>query len=411
MDSMWTNSNSLTIGRRQGGSGSLRVSQGGQVSNTSAFVGSEAGSVGTVHVSGIGSTWTNSGILYLGYAGSGTLRVESGGKVAMQSGFLGYHSGSIGTATITGSGSSLSNLNSYLHIGLNGIGILRVEQGGNVNNTFARLGWGPGSIGTATVSGSGSVWENESSLDVGLRGLGTLRVEKGGRVESLTGQLGVDWEGTGTVTITGAGSAWRNQLSLYVGSSGSGTLTIDNGGLVSVGGPLTIDYNGGMDSFINMATGGMLALWGDADNSLQQFLALVSGTDAIRYWDNSLDTWEPLVNATYGDDYTLKYLTTGDLAGYTLLTVGTMTSGDYDHDGDVDGRDFLQWQRRHPLLIDLSVWQSTYANGTLGSMASVPEPTLTTYLLGLLLLPHRLGHRRGRSCIFSGLRTHIRSLS
>ena len=45
------------------------------------------------------------------------------------------------------------------------------------------------------------------------------------------------------------------------------------------------------------------------------------GTDAIRYWDDSVSDWADITGATYGEDYTLSYLTAGDLAGYTVLTV------------------------------------------------------------------------------------------
>ena len=68
----------------------------------------------------------------------------------------------------------------------------------------------------------------------------------------------------------------------------------------------------------------MLALRGEADDSLEDFLGLVSGTDAIRYWDASLSNWADLTNATLGDDYSLEYFTEGKLMGYTLLTVGTV---------------------------------------------------------------------------------------
>lgn len=46
--------------------------------------------------------------------------------------------------------------------------------------------------------------------------------------------------------------------------------------------------------------------------------------------------------------------------------------GDFDLDGDVDGRDFLTWQR-NPSVGDLAAWQANYDFGTL-SAASVPEP-------------------------------------
>jgi len=70
-----------------------------------------------------------------------------------------------------------------------------------------------------------------------------------------------------------------------------------------------------------MDMNGVLALFGDADDSLNDFLALVSGTDAIRYWDADASEWADITTATYGVDYTLSYQDEGDLAGYTLLTV------------------------------------------------------------------------------------------
>ena len=91
--------------------------------------------------------------------------------------------------------------------------------------------------------------------------------------------------------------------------------------------------------------------------------------------------------ADYGEDYTLEYLTTGDLAGYTLLTVGRV--GDFDNDGDVDGRDLLAWQR-HPELGSLADWQNAYGSESLSAAATVPEPSCLVLLLGTLLLrrPH-----------------------
>jgi hypothetical protein len=122
----------------------------------------------------------------------------------------------------------------------------------------------------------------------------------------------------------------------------------------------------------------MLALRGSGSDSLNQFLDLAYGTDAIRYWDASIENWSLLTNATYGDDYTLEYLTTGELAGYTLLTVGRV--GDFDNDGDVDGRDFLAWQR-HPELGSLADWQDAYGAGTPPTEVGSPVPEPTGWLL------------------------------
>ncbi|TWU28705.1 hypothetical protein [Bythopirellula polymerisocia] len=75
--------------------------------------------------------------------------------------------------------------------------------------------------------------------------------------------------------------------------------------------------------------------------------------------------------------------------------IGEITSipGDFDNDGDVDGRDFLVWQRGGSpgpdYAADLLAWQSNYGN-PLSAATAVPEPTAATlFLLGLLLIDTR----------------------
>ncbi len=68
--------------------------------------------------------------------------------------------------------------------------------------------------------------------------------------------------------------------------------------------------------------------------------------------------------------------------------IGPATSpGDFDNDGDVDGRDFLTWQR-NPSVGDLSDWQANYGIGSLAATSSaVPEPATTALLAYALCYP------------------------
>jgi hypothetical protein len=51
-------------------------------------------------------------------------------------------------------------------------------------------------------------------------------------------------------------------------------------------------------------------------------------------------------------------------------------SGDFDNDGDVDGRDFLVWQRTDRTSAGLTAWQQSYGqSGDLNAVAAVPEPS------------------------------------
>lgn len=92
------------------------------------------------------------------------------------------------------------------------------------------------------------------------------------------------------------------------------------------------------------------------------------------------------------EPYTLGVTLDGAI-GWLTFDAGTMTSvlaygptGDFQLDGDVDGRDFLTWQR-NPQLGDLATWQ-TESRGL--AEISTPEPeTLALLLLGLLLLLNR----------------------
>jgi hypothetical protein len=58
----------------------------------------------------------------------------------------------------------------------------------------------------------------------------------------------------------------------------------------------------------------------------------------------------------------------------TLVLHAALTPGDFDLDGDVDGRDFLIWQR-NPSVGDLVDWQQNYGLSSLAANIAVPEPS------------------------------------
>jgi hypothetical protein len=73
---------------------------------------------------------------------------------------------------------------------------------------------------------------------------------------------------------------------------------------------------------------------------------------------------------------------------FELADVGT--PGDFDGDGDVDGRDFLTWQR-DTNVGDLADWQANYGAGGLAAVSAVPEPAAGLCLAAGLIF---LGARR-----------------
>ncbi|MES2028025.1 MAG: autotransporter outer membrane beta-barrel domain-containing protein, partial [Pseudomonadota bacterium] len=228
--SAWTNSGDLYLGFN--GAGTLTIRNGGAVSNGISWLGFGVGS-GTATVDGVGSSWTNSANLYVGYGGTGTLTIQNGGKVSNIDGVLGNNAGKTGSATVDGTGSTWTN-SGDLYVGRSGTGTLTIQNGGNVSNAgIGYLGFTAGSTGTTTVDGAGSAWTNSGELYVGNFGTGTLTIQSGGKVSDADGYVGNNAGSIGSATVDGAGSAWTNSSTLNVGVAGTGTLTIQNGGTVS----------------------------------------------------------------------------------------------------------------------------------------------------------------------------------
>ena len=304
-----------------------------------------------------------------GYGGSGTMTIADGITVTAQNGYIGYNVGSSGCVTVDGL-DSLWYVDRDLDVGYRGTGTLAITGGGAVGGGSYRpkssVGSQPGSSGHVIVNGAGSLWSN-NDIKIGEEGSGTLWITGGGTVSSEDSMLGYNLDSTGLVIIDGSGSAWIIDEELTVSGHGSGAISITDGGLLTVAATLSInrfsDYG---DGFINMATGGMLALNGDVDGSIAEFLGIVKGTDAIRYWDYSTLDWSDIASATFGEDYTLEYLTEGDLVGYTVLTVGEPgLPGDWDGDSDVDLADLMIVQRSGTDY-DIEVWREQFGAGSPG---------------------------------------------
>ena len=462
--STWTNSDRINVG--DGGSGVLNITGGGTVSSSLGIIGQETGATGQVTVDGTGSTWTNSDNLYVGNSGSGVLNITGDGAVTVgENTLVAHYSGSSGTINfdngtlttgglfcsfddLTGTGTinthglvsdvnlifdSTYGLNQILSInnnpgqnitvnlnvdgsgsmgaGYSDVGTMSISDGRVIESTRGYIGYKSGATGVVTVNGAGSTWTTGSNLYVGLNGNGVLNITGGGVVSSDRGYIGRYSGSTGEVTVDGVGSTWTNNWNLVVGDGGSGVLNITGSGLVSVAGTLTIDDDEDGDDFINMATGGMLSLFDyeDASGSLLDFLGLVSGTDAIRYWDYPLGDWDDITNATLGEDYTLTYYDSGDLAGYTMLTVlePILLEGDANNSGAVSADDYacvqsnmgntglagIPGDANRDGVVSADDYASVQANfgatAGLGGV-SVPEPaTLSLLAIGGLVMLRR----------------------
>jgi len=84
-DSRWEGSGALYVAK--GGTGRLKIEDGGWVSNTNAFIASDTGSIGEVTVEGNASKWISNGSLMIGgtanAGGEGLLTIKDGGLVSV----------------------------------------------------------------------------------------------------------------------------------------------------------------------------------------------------------------------------------------------------------------------------------------------------------------------------------------
>ena len=257
----------ILVGHGTGGTGTLNVESGGSVMAKWIEIGNEGG-FGTATVTGPGSTLRAVGdenAIVLGQkGGTGTLNVENGGNVTARWINIGDDPGSgtvtgTGTAIVTGPGSTITTvgIDNAINVADEGTGELTVENGGEVRTQWFTVGNKAGSRGTVTVTGPGSAIVTVGTgnlFRVGGEGHGVLHVLDGALAETL--DLRVGSPGVGRVLISGVaadGSRSRvivspangkNSEDVYVdeagyaqvarGAGSNGRLEIREGGLLRV---------------------------------------------------------------------------------------------------------------------------------------------------------------------------------
>ncbi len=235
-----------------GGDSGLRILEGGLVTNTLGLIGQFGDTpAASAVVDGAGSLWSMSNDLLTGYDGDGTLTVSHGGAVRSRRGQLGTRTSvfsftepSPGVVTVDGIGSSWT-MTQGLSIGFNDRGDMSVKNGAVVTTSSVELGLVINAPGKLTIDGVGSRLTATGPLNVGSRGTGEVGVFNGGVLESGSGRIS-----NRIVEVVGVGSIWRGGRkdigvagTLSVHSGGEVITTpgsiIDNRGLVTGDGTLT----------------------------------------------------------------------------------------------------------------------------------------------------------------------------
>ena len=308
--SLWKSAGQVDVG----GNGSVLVVDGGTLSSTGTFdvvgfdvVGDGSG-VCTATITGAGSLWKSAGAVTVGNFGTGDLLVSAGGSFEALDGLtVGY--GAIGSATINAASATAGDI--WIGSTSGGNGTVLVANGGmlSLTGTYDAIGNDTGGVGTATITGAGSLWNSVGQVTVANLGTGGLLVSAGGSFEALDG-LTVGYGAIGSATINAA-SATAGDIWIGSTSGGNGTVLVANVGTLSLTG--TYDAIGNGTGGVGTATiTGAGSLW----NSVGQVTVANLGTGGL------------LVSAG-GSFEALGGLTVGYAAdGSATINAASATAGD-----------------------------------------------------------------------------------
>lgn len=245
--------NDLTVGLDGDGA----VTALGGLTTSSAVLGSHSGATGLFDMTGSSAVWQNQGSLIVGDQGTGTLTITAGGQYQGEGQvYIGNAAGGVGSIVVNGQSTFTLSGGQPLFIGYGGQGSFDVTSGATATTGDATLGYGAGSIGSATVSGAATSWLVDGDLLVGGSGRGSMEISTGAIVSSDNGTIGLGSGGTGSLTVSGLGSQWTTSGLMTVGSRGAGALSIFSGGTVSSASAIVGRFADG-----SVTVGGVGSLW------------------------------------------------------------------------------------------------------------------------------------------------------
>lgn len=209
-------------------------------------------------------------------------------------------------------------------------------------NTTRQPFWNTKNL-SQTYNGSFDFFPNDSAMKFGELTYDDSSLVAGSGSATITGlTLGIERDPLDPDYVNGTWLSFTTDLKAY-----SGTVSVVNGAVAGIN--LTASYTSvGSFGLTPINASGTFTIVGD------QFQVAATG------YNPSLGPYNP----------SLEW----DWTGKILAVVPAPSGGDFNLDGNTDGRDFLLWQR-NPTIGNLADWQTNYGAGSLSAtIANVPEP-------------------------------------
>ena len=122
----------------------------------------------------------------MGGSGSGSLTVTNGGNVSATDVYLATGNQFVtDILTVTGTNSTLTSAG-YIVVGDGGTGEMNILNGGNVTAADVSIGNSPIGEGFVTVDGANSTLTVTGVMNVGVASYGNLTISGGGAVQALS---------------------------------------------------------------------------------------------------------------------------------------------------------------------------------------------------------------------------------
>jgi T5SS/PEP-CTERM-associated repeat protein len=449
------------------GKGELIIQNGASFSPSTTFVVGVAGGEGSMFVDGHGTSFVYNSTLNVGNLQPGNLTVENDATSTLKR--LELNKGSVnvlnqgiltvneefnsdrdsqivvdgGQLAVAAGGLFTSQAQFNIGRGADANSNVSITNGGKITANSMSIGV-DGGHGQVNVSNNGNL--TASFIYVGGFGagdsVGKLMVGAGGHVWA-TNELNVDSRG-GTLDTTGGGSV---DIGLVIGQTPANTTRIGLGGRLDKSGTLNTNIDnqfgffrvGGSPGLVNLAggftqeAGATMAFTLEGTTAGDEYSQLAAtgdvdldGTIKLEFRDGFVpaagDVFQLVTVAGTFTSHPLQFDISGLMPGWQYTTrfmngafelvslsnaVSTNSQGDFDQDGDVDGTDFLVWQRTlgsaaraadadgNGLVeaADLKVWRNHFGQ-TIAQTATHPVPEPTSLLLVVIPAACRLAGRR-----------------